>query len=213
MERLAPLRREFPRLLSCGPNYIIIEYVGDGAAPPPKRLHKRPPAPLPLRDVRKLAELIRIIVANGFDPVDLRADGNVIYSAAGLKLIDFEFWQPCDPATPPEKSMCLAGISAENTNDRPRAGLRNLEPYRIGWYPYTLLNPLSFLYDRPHQQRFKRTVNFVRAYGQWVSRASLSTVARGIRRAGRATLKFPLALIGQQRRRSVSRRMSLPTLK
>ncbi|HVU31005.1 MAG TPA: hypothetical protein VHE36_11465 [Sphingomicrobium sp.] len=183
MERLSPLCPEIPRLLDRGGNYIVMEYVGGGSSPPAKRLSGARPAPLPLRHVRKLAELIRTSVANGFDPIDLRADGNVIYGPDGLHLIDFEFWRPCDPATRPQDSMCLSGIPVDDSGKSPRARQRNLEPYRIGWYPYTLLSRTSFLYDPPWLQRAKRALNIILAYAGWASRSALGLARRGARRA------------------------------
>jgi len=193
IERLSPLCPEVPRLLDRGENYIVMEYVGDGASPPAKRHNDAPPRPLALGHVRKLAELIKTSVANGFDPIDLRADGNVIYGPDQLKLIDFEYWRPCDPATLAENSMCLSGISAEDSGNRPKARRRNLEPYRIGWYPLTLLSLASFLHDPPWLQRLKRAGNFAIAYVKWASGASLSFLKRGVKRSllGAAILIAP----------------------
>jgi hypothetical protein len=157
-----------------------MEYVGGGAMPPAKRRRDEPPRPLPLRHVRKLSRLIATSMANGFDPIDLRADGNVIYTPKGLHLIDFEFWRTCEPA-PPEKSMCLSGIPEEDCGQRPMAAARNRDPYRIGWYPYTLLSVESFLYDPAPLQRIKRMLNFVRAYGAWTTNASISLTRRAAR--------------------------------
>jgi hypothetical protein len=200
MERLSPLCPEIPRLLDSGPNYLVIEHVGGGATPPRKRSPDHPPKPLPLRHVRKLAELITTSMANGFDPIDLRADGNVIYTPSGLHLIDFEFWRPCEPA-PPERSMCLSGIPAGDKGEQPLAARRNRDPYRIGWYPYTLLSVESFLYDPPMVQRVKRTANFVRAYGSWASRTSLSLAKRAFRRAGRKAASVAVRLFAPRARR------------
>jgi hypothetical protein len=182
MQRLAPLCPEIPRLLDRGENHLVVEYVGGGAMPPAKRASDGRPRPLPLRSVRKLSRLIATSMANGFDPIDLRADGNVIYTPAGLHLIDFEFWRTCEPA-PPERSMCLSGIPAGDSGQSPLAAARNRDPYRIGWYPYTLLSVESFLYDPAPLQHIKRTLNFVRAYGAWTTNASISLgkrVARGL---------------------------------
>lgn len=201
MERLSPLCPEIPRLIASGENYIVMEYVGDGAQPPAKRHHDAPPKPLPLRHVRKLAELIKTSIANGFDPIDLRADGNVIYGPEELKLIDFEYWRPCDPATPPERSMCLSGIPAHDGGNRPRARRRTQEPYKIGWYPHTLLPLTSFLYDPPWLQRLKRAGNFAKVYFEWASRASLGFLKRGARRSLRGALKAAAMLAAPQHNR------------
>ena len=61
----------------------------------------------------------------------------------------------------------------DDAGDRPLAPRRNSDPYRIGWYPYTMLSCRSFLYDSPWLQRLKRSANIVRAYGTWSSRAFL----------------------------------------
>ena len=180
MQRLAPLCSEIPRLFECGSNYFVAEYVGDGAVPPPKRRRGGRPRPLALRHVRKLSKLIATSMANGFDPIDLRADGNVIYTPSGLHLIDFEYWRPCEPA-PPEKSMCLSGIPVDDLGHRPLAAARNRDPYGVGWYPYTLLSAESFLYDPPSIQRLKRAWNFAGAYGTWVVRASSFLMKRIVR--------------------------------
>ena len=195
MERLAPLCEEVPRLLDRGSNQIVMEYVGGGAMPPPKRRADAPPRPLPLNKVRRLAELITISMANGFDPIDLRADGNIIYSGSGLHLIDFEYWRACEPG-PPERSMCLSGIPIDDVGQRPRAGLRNKDPYRIGWYPYTLLSVDSFLHDPAPVQRMKRAANFSRAYGAWLARTSYRFAGRTIKRGARKAMTIGVSLIG-----------------
>lgn len=192
IERLSPLRPEIPRLLARGGNFIVVEHVGGGAMPPGKRRPGSPPKPLPLREVRELAELIKISVGAGFDPIDLRADGNVIYGPTGLKLIDFEFWRPCNPSTAPERSMCLSGIPLDDDGDRPLNRRRSVEPYALGWYPYTLLSMSSFLYDPPSLQRAKRAANLARAWARWsstqASRAARGAVRRGMRGFGRIAL-------------------------
>ncbi len=208
MKRLAPLSREIPRLLASGENYIVMEYVGGGAMPPPKRREGTAPKPLPLRHVRKLAQLITTSVSNGFDPIDLRADGNVIYSPSGLKLIDFEYWRPCDPKMPAEKSMCLSGIPMDDAGERPLAPRRNADPYRIGWYPYTMLSCRSFLYDSPWLQRLKRSANIVRAYGTWSSRAFLRNVKRGAKGGVRRTVNGALAVVIPHRTQTAASRSS-----
>lgn len=195
MARLAPLCREIPRLLERGHNHIVMEYVGGGAVPPSKRRSDAPPRPLPLRHVRRLAELISISMANGFDPIDLRADGNVIYTRSGLHLIDFEFWRPCEPG-PAEKSMCLSGIPADDTGDQPRAGQRNRTPYRVGWYPYTLLTLESFLHDPAPLQRLKRSVNFVREYCVWLWRSFSFHAKRAVKGFARKGMSAAVRLIG-----------------
>lgn len=199
MERLAPVCREIPRLLHRADSYIIVEYVGGGTELEPWAGGGRPPKPLPLAHVRKLAELIKTIVANGFDPVDLRADRNVLYGPTGLKLIDFEFWRPCDPSMKPEYSMCLAGIPPNDEGDRPRGDRFNLEPYRIGWYPYTQLPLNSFLHDPAWLQRLRRSAIYGATLAGWFVPALLRVAARGVRSGGRKTLAFTLtAIIGKQ---------------
>jgi hypothetical protein len=177
MQALGPVRQEIPRLLARSPNSITIEYVGGGAVPPPKRRGLRP-RPLPLAQVRQLADFIKASVAHGFDPVDLRADGNVIYIPGSLKLIDFEFWQPCNAATPPERSACLAGAGTLDRSQLPQATRRSLSPYPIGWYPSTLLSVNSFLYDPPWLQQLKRGAGFLLMTGRWLAVASVRRLGR-----------------------------------
>lgn len=195
MRRLAPLRREIPRLLESGENYIVMEHVGGGAMPPSKRRADGRPRPLPLRHVRNLAKLIAASMANGFDPIDLRADGNVIYTPSGLHLIDFEFWRACDPG-PPEKSMCLSGIPAGDMGQRPLAAARNKNPYRIGWYPYTLLSVESFLYDPAPIQTIKRSANLIRGYGSWAMHGCYSLAKRGLSRLAKVAIGAGMRVIG-----------------
>jgi predicted Ser/Thr protein kinase len=181
METLAPVRPEVPKLLARGENYIVIEYVGNGAEPPTKRTNDRP-RPLPLHHVRQLADFIKACVGNGIDPMDLRADGNVIYTPSAIYVIDFEFWRQCDPKTPPEKSYCLAGIPPEEQVDGLQAERRARDPYPIGWYPFTLLPVKSFLYDPAWLQRLKRPVHLARLYAGCATGALLRR-ARGQKRS------------------------------
>jgi hypothetical protein len=177
MQALSAVRPEIPRLLARSHNSIVIEHVGGGAVPPPKRKGLRP-RPLPLARVRQLADFIKASLAHGFDPVDLRADGNVIYIPGDLKLIDFEFWQPCSAVTRPEHSACLAGAGSSDPGQRPQATRRSLNPYPIGWYPFTLLSLNSFLYDPPWLQHVKRGVGLVLVTGRWLAVATVGRLGR-----------------------------------
>jgi hypothetical protein len=176
MTALAPLRPEIPRLLGRGQNHIIIEYVGEGEHLPVQNKRGRP-NPLPLAEVRRLAGFLKTCFAQGFDPLDLRAPGNISFTPSGMKVIDYELWRRCDPGVRPEDSFCLQGVPIGD-DERPR-GIRCVgEPYSVGWFPYTLLSPNSFLYDPAWLQHLKRGVNFTRLYARWAARGVLKRGAR-----------------------------------
>ena len=167
LQQLSPIRPELPKLLHRGPNCIVITCIEGGRD---LCLEHRggPPTPLPLNIVRALAGFIKACVDQGFDPIDLRAPGNVMLTDRGLKVIDFELWRRCAPGTRPEQSLCLNGVPASDT-ERPRGVPSFAKPYATGWYPLTLLSLESFLYDPPWLQHMKRGANFL---GIWTSRGA-----------------------------------------
>ena len=168
---LSPLRAEFPKLLGRGSNHIIVEYVGEGEHLPVQSKGGRP-NPLPLAKVRQLASVLKTCLGQGFDPLDLRAPGNISFTASGMKLIDYELWRQCDPNIKPEESLCLRGVPPTD-DERPR-GIRCIsEPYRVGWFPYTLLSIESFLHDPAWLQHVKRSINFLMLSSGWGARAIL----------------------------------------
>ncbi|MFL6736061.1 MAG: hypothetical protein ACJ8F4_03250 [Sphingomonas sp.] len=169
LQRLAPKRPELPRLLERGRNFIIISFVGEGRD---IDLEHRGtgPAPLPLDLVRALADFIKACVNEGFDPIDIRAPGNVMMTQSGLKVIDFELWRHCSPGTRPQNALCFAGVPAGDP-ERPRGVAAFSKPYSNAWYPLTLLPLDSFLYDPPSLQRLKRAGNLLRSWGDRGARA------------------------------------------
>jgi hypothetical protein len=175
MEALGPVRPEIPRLLARSDNAIIIEHVGSGE-PLPRPSAGRP-RPLPLANVRQIAEFVKASVAHGFDPLDLRAPGNMIFTRSGLKIIDFELWRRLDPARPADRCFGLCGVPPGDTG-RPRGIAFISHPYREAWFPYTLLSLNSFLYDPAWLQQVKRGANFALCYCRWSSRALLRRAAR-----------------------------------
>jgi hypothetical protein len=177
MEALSPVRPEIPRLLERSHNSIIIEHVGLGE-PLPRRPAGRP-RPLPLARVRQVADFIKASVAHGFDPLDLRAPGNMIFTESGLKVIDFELWRRHDPDRPADACFGLCGVPPSDA-ERPRGIAFISHPYAEAWFPYTMLPLDSFLHDPAWLQQVKRCANLAVSYWNWSSRA---LVRRGVRHA------------------------------
>ena len=169
LEHLAPIRPEVPKLLRQGENFVIMSFVGRGRNLELEHRGGRP-TPLPLNLVRTLADFIKDCVAGGFDPIDIRASGNVIETDTGLKVIDFELWRHCVPGTRPENALCLTGVPATDT-ERPRGVPAFSKPYSSAWYPLTLLSLESFLYDPAWLQRLKRASNLARIWSHRGARA------------------------------------------
>jgi hypothetical protein len=189
MQALGPVRPEMPRLLARSPNSITIEYVGPGEPLP--RLRAGKPRPLPLAHVRQIADFIKASVAHGFDPLDLRAPGNMIFTEAGLKVIDFELWRRHDPDRPAHRCFGLCGVPPGDEG-RPR-GIRFISrTYQEAWFPYTLLSLNSFLYDPAWLQQVKRGANFTASYWRWRSRA----LARGAARHAVALIRRQTRQLG-----------------
>jgi hypothetical protein len=169
VRRLAPIRSEVPQLLACGDDHIILSYLGEGQSLDLEHRGGRPRA-LPLAAVRALADFIKACVREGFDPIDIRAPGNVMLTGTGLKVIDFELWRRCGPGTRPEQALSLTGVPPGDL-ERPRGVPVFSKPYSAGWYPLTLLSLESFLYDPEWLQRLKRGANLVRSWALWSGRA------------------------------------------
>jgi hypothetical protein len=169
LERMGPLRPELPRLLSRGANHIILDFVGPGRNLDLEHGGGRPKA-LPLGVVRHLSGFIRDCIAQGFDPIDIRAPGNVMETSEGLKVIDFELWRRCPPGTRPEDALCLVGVPQGDTG-RPRGVPAFSKSYEEAWYPITLLSLESFLHDPAWLQRLKRGANLARSWARRGARA------------------------------------------
>jgi hypothetical protein len=176
LERLSAIRPELPTLLHRTANAIIVSYIEGGRDLLLEHRGGRP-TPLPLDVVRALADFIKGCVAEGFDPVDLRAPGNAMLSPDGLKVIDSELWRRCSPETRPENALCVAGAPPGDT-ERPRGVPAFGKPYSVGWYPLTLLSIESFLYDPAWLQRLKRQANLLRI---WAARGA-TVVERRLRK-------------------------------
>lgn len=152
LEELGPYCDGIPRLLEHGPNYLITEYIDEADQLGLPRREEL----LPLQLIRQLAAFVKICVSYGFDPVDLKPDGNAIFTPHGLKVIDYEFWRRCPPDTRPEDCYCLAGLPPDYDGDRPMGLTAPFSPYPDKWIPFTGLSLLSFLYDPLWLQRLKR---------------------------------------------------------
>jgi hypothetical protein len=172
-QQLGPACDAIPKLLEHGPTYLIMEYIDQAdqlGIPDGEGL-----LPLPLKHVRELAAFVRTCVANGFDPIDLKPDGNAIFTRKGLKVIDYEFWRRCPDGTRPEDCYSLAGLPQDYAGDRPMGLSAPFRPYPTKWLPFTGLPVKSLLYDPPWLQRLKRL--------PWPAVAIL-------RRAGRAGVRL-----------------------
>jgi hypothetical protein len=166
MEKLGPVLPEFPSLLDRGPNYIVMTYVGEDSLGLQKSLRR----PMPFWAVRELSRIMKSIIAHGFDPIDLRPDLNVLFTPSGPRIIDFEFWRPCDPQTPPHEAKCFVGLPLDDTGERPRGVPYIYDPYRTVWYSFTQLDLHSFLYDPAWVQWLKRSARLTVNYPYWASK-------------------------------------------
>ena len=194
LERLSPTRPELPKLLDRGPKHIVLSYIDDGLD---LSLEHRggPPAPLPLKVVRQLAAFIKACVDAGFDPIDIRAPGNVILTGEGLKVIDFELWRRSSPGTRPEDALCLTGVPAGDL-ERPRGVPAFSKSYADAWYPLTLLSPESFLHDPAWLQQLKRGANLLRLWGARAVPAARSRVRQRVRAPTRHNPRYIPADLG-----------------
>lgn len=150
-KQLGPVTAAIPNLLEHGADYFVMEFVE-----PDDRLHPDPAGLLPLRQVRELADFVRLCLEHGFDPVDLKPGGNVIFTRRGLRVIDYEFWRRCDPATPPEACLCIAGLPADDDGDRPWGLTFPFDPYASKWIERTGLDAQSLFHDPVALQHVKR---------------------------------------------------------
>lgn len=194
LEKLSPHRPELPKLLDRGSNHIIISYIENGRDLP-LEVHGGHARPLPLKIVRALADFIKACVKAGFDPIDLRAPGNLMWTSEGLKIIDFELWRTCAPAMPAEAAKCLTGVRADDT-ERPRGVPAFGKSYADGWYPFTRLSLESFLHDPAWLQQLKRGANLLRDGAARVSRAGKRRIAARLRRRARGNPRFIPARLG-----------------
>jgi hypothetical protein len=116
-----------------------------------------------------LADFLRRCVAAGWDPIDLRPERNVLFREDGIAVFDFEYWRKTYPASP-ERSFCLAGMPADDAEERPLLAAHWLRPYPVGWFPYICLSQESFLNDPHWLQLIKRPWFAALAYLQWLPR-------------------------------------------
>jgi hypothetical protein len=173
LRELGPICPEIPKLLERGPDWVDVEYV-EADVPDPNW-----PRPLPFWAIRQLSAFVKTCVANGFDPVDLRPRDNVILTSSGIRVVGFDTWQRCDPATRPEECRTLAGAAGGG------AGPFTYDPWLMQWYPATALGLLSFLYDPPALQRVKQALHLAPRYARWVGQdvgRRLGPLVRGIGR-------------------------------
>jgi hypothetical protein len=183
LQQLGPHCDQLPRLLDHGPDYLVTEFVPPETLLDLPRRHRL----LPLPQVRALADFVRMCVCQGFDPVDMKPAGNVLYTRSGLKVVDYEFWRRCEPATPPEQSLCIAGLRPNDDGDRPWGLTFPFNPYPAKWLQHTGLSPHSLFYDPPWLQTIKRAIYLLRTAPQraigWMTKRPRRTDS-GADRAG-----------------------------
>ena len=117
---------------------------------------------MPLDAARQLADFVRHVLDNGYDPVDLAPYNNVLIDSTGeMRLIDFEFvYSPEVPPSSPELSFCLAGVPEWFDGDLPVHAPHFRNPYPTHWYPFIGLSATSLLHDPRWLQLAKRSVNY-----------------------------------------------------
>lgn len=163
METFSPHRREIPPVLQRGPNYLIMPFV---EGKPLRRVifGRGFPRLLTIEQVNNIADLLRFVLARGFDPVDLGPHNLLIDGAGRITAFDFEFVYKSDAPIDPEQSACLAGVREGFQGEWPlKTQLvphlsKLVDPWRFRWRGPTGLTLQSFLYDPPWLQRLKRAV-------------------------------------------------------
>jgi hypothetical protein len=180
LRELGPACPEIPEMLECGPDCVVLEYV-EGDVPDPKW-----PRPLPFWAIRQLSAFVKTCVAMGFDPVGLRPRDNVILTRSGIRVVGFDTWQRCDPATPPERCRGLAGAAGDG--DDVRTGPFVYDPWPMQWFPSTALDLHSFLYDPPARQRARQALHLAPRYARWVGQDVGRRLGPRIRGIGRRLL-------------------------
>ena len=139
-----------------------------------------PPRLLPLRHVRQLVRFLRHVMAAGYDPIDLTPANNVMLTADGMKLVDFEYaWHAGRPVRP-EESCCLGGIPEPFAGETPPFVDYLRAPYATQWYPCIGLDLHSLLHDPAWLQAIKRSLAYPALVFRWAARG----VLRRARKAG-----------------------------
>ncbi len=166
MRELSPILPEVPRLLCSGDNFLIMERRRGREL---CRRRQDKPQPLPLRSVRQLADFLRRCIARGYDPIDFRPAGSVLYEDGSLSVFDFEYWRKSSPESA-DRSFCLSGVPLDDTAEKPIFSPTVFDPYPRAWFPYICLSKHSFLHDAEWVQRLKRPYFLAVAYLQWFGR-------------------------------------------
>jgi hypothetical protein len=166
MDAVSPHRPEILPVIERGPNYFVTPFV-EGRAPRIHLFGMGVSKLLTMRQVREIADLLRYLFAQGYDPIDMAPHNLLVQPSGRLTVIDFEFVHRTDRPVEPERSACLNGIPENFEGDWPLmarwcpAKSKALtDPYGSRWYGHTGLTRESFLNDPPSVQRLKRLVNY-----------------------------------------------------
>lgn len=146
-----------PRLLDRSDTALVFEWI-DNRLQERRLLGLRLPIPLPLARVRELADFTRLVVARGWDPIDLSPGNNILIdrSSGKLRAIDFEFAHRHQAPRAPEQAYFLSGVPKGAAIACPLMAPMDVDPYSGKWRPYTGLSKSSFLHDPAWLQRAKR---------------------------------------------------------
>lgn len=147
------------RVLDRTPNAILFEHI-ENSLRVRRLMGLRVPIPLPLTQVRELADFARLVATRGWDPIDLTPRDNVLIDAktGHLRAIDFEFAHRRDTPVSPAASYFLSGVPAGAAVARPLNQPMDEDPYPGKWRPFTGLSKASFLRDPAWLQRLKRAL-------------------------------------------------------
>lgn len=178
---LEPHVRAVPTLLATGPNWFEIEHYENTL----DALPDRPDGQLvPLDAARGMVAILREIHALGADVVDAKPHNFLLDPAAGLKLVDFEFYHRY-AGNPPEFDRIYAfdGVPPDFTGDIPFGELS----FSSRWQPFVGLSRRSLLHDPPWRQRVGRALHRT---------ARLSSAASGAARRTQSAVRKARGRLG-----------------
>ncbi|MDA7429625.1 hypothetical protein PGB28_14235 [Primorskyibacter aestuariivivens] len=147
------------RLLERSDTALIYEFIDDSFRSR-RRFGKRVLAPMPLAQMRQLADFVRLLCALGWDPIDLSPRDNILVerSTGRVRAIDFEFAYQHDGPTDPDRAYFLNGVPPGADVPQPANNAMDSDPYGLKWRPYIGLDKSSFLQDPPGKQAIKRSL-------------------------------------------------------
>lgn len=156
-DEIAPLSPVPVRVLDRSGNAIVYEYIDDSFKD--RRVFgSRLFSLLNLANTRALADFVRLVLENGWDPIDLTPGGNILIdrSSGELRAIDFEFAHRRDRAIGVDEAYFLKGVPPDADFAHPLNNDGTVDPYERRWRRFTGLSLASFLEDPAWLQRIKR---------------------------------------------------------